>query len=98
MTETKVKKAKKWKYYTSLTFVDVKDKSKHSLFTQLYQIGVYGIWDNDSAQQGNYKPSNMVSIVKKLKALELKGTIEQLEFGREITVTEDENGFYKEVE
>jgi hypothetical protein len=96
MTDTKVKKAKKWKYYTSLTFVDAKDKSKHSLLTQLYQIGVYGIWDNDPAQQGNYKPANMVSIVKKLKDLELKGKIENLEFGREITVTE-EDGFYVEM-
>jgi hypothetical protein len=95
--ETKTKKAKKWKYHTFIKFTDAKDKSKHNLTTQLYKVGIYGIWDNDPAQQGNYTPGQMVSIVKKLKQLEMKGTIVDLEFGREITVS-DETGFFEEVE
>ena len=98
MTETKVKKATKWKYHTFLKFKDGKDNSEHTLTTQLYRTGIYGIWNNDSAQQGNYTAGQMVSINKKLKQLEVKGTIKELEFGREITVTTDEHGLYKEVE
>ena len=95
--ETKVKKAKKWKYHTSLRFTDAKDESKHNFQTQLYQVGIYGIWDGQAGQQGNYTPGQIVSIEKKLKQLEIKGTIKDLEFGREITVT-DETGFFTEVD
>ena len=95
--ETKTEKAKKWKYHTFIKFTDAKDKSKHTFQTQLYRTGIYGIWDNQAGQQGNYTAGQMVSINKKLKQLEMKGTIEDLEFGREITVTTDEHGLYKEV-
>lgn len=95
--ETKVKKAKKWKYHTHFTFTDAKDKSNHTFQTQLYKVGIYGIWDNRADAQGNYTPGQIVSIEKKMKQLEMKGTIENLEFGREITVS-DETGFFEEVE
>jgi hypothetical protein len=97
MTETKVKKSTKWKYHTYITFKDGKDNSEHTFQTQLYRTGIYGIWDNNSGQQGNYTAGQMVSINKKLKQLEIKGTIKDVEWGREITVTTDESGLYKEV-
>jgi len=100
MTETAVKKAKKWKYYTSLSFVvPTKEHGdvKQSLMTQLYQIGVYGIWNSNAGEQGSYTPNQLQSLVRKLKKAEEKGEIKDLEFGREITVT-DETGFFTEVE
>ena len=98
--ETKVKKAKKWKYYTSLSFVvPTKEHGdvKESLMTQLYQIGVYGIWNGNSSEQGSYTPNQLVTLVKKLNKAAAAGEIKDLVFGREITVTEDEKGFFVEV-
>jgi hypothetical protein len=98
--ETAVKKSKKWKYHThfSFTSTDTKVGIKHTFQTQLYQVGVYGIWDNRSEYQGNYTPNQIVSIEKKIRQHELKGKLKDLEFGREITVTTDENGLYVEVD
>ena len=95
--ETKVKKSKKFKYHTSLSFTDSHNGSKHSFQTQLYQIGVYGIWDNDSGGQGGWVPSGIVRMEKQLKKLQDEGKIKDLVFGREIVVS-DETGFWEEVE
>jgi hypothetical protein len=95
--ETKVKKSKKFKYHTSFRFTDSKDGSKHSFQTQLYKVGVYGIWDNNAGEQGGYVPSGLVKMEKKMKQLQEEGKIKDLEFGREITVSE-ETGFWEEVE
>ena len=95
--ETKVKKSKKFKYRTSMRFTDTEDGSKHELITQLYKVGVYGIWDNNSSSQGGYVPSQLVRIQKRFRQLQEEGKIKDLEFGREITVS-DETGFWEEVE
>ena len=51
---------------------------KISFSSQLYQIGVYGIINNDPAQQGNFTPMQLKAAEKKLaKALD-KGDIESL--------------------
>lgn len=42
-------------YHKSHTFIDNKG-IEHFFLTQLYQIGVYGILDNNSSMQGNYIP------------------------------------------
>jgi hypothetical protein len=100
MNDTKVKKAKKWKYHTSLSFVvPTKEHGdvKQSLVTQLYQVGVYGIWNNNSSEQGSYTPAQLQLMVKKLKKAEESGEIKELVLGREITVT-DETGLFTEVE
>ena len=97
--ETKVKKSKKWKYHKSFCFVvPTKDHGviKYSFQTQLYTCGVYGIWNNDSSEQGNYTPNQLVSMEKKFKKDFEDGKINDLVFGCEITVT-DETGFYEEV-
>jgi hypothetical protein len=96
-TMTAVKKSKKWKYHTSHSFTHVSLDKKFSFQTQLYKVGVYGILNNDAGMQMNLKPQDIVKLEKKLtKDLE-KGIIKDLEWGREITVS-DETGFYEEVE
>jgi len=95
--ETKVKKTKKFKYHTSTTFTDSEDGSKHNFVTQLYKVGVYGIFDGRSECQGGYVPSQIVKMEKSWIKLQDEGKIKDLVFGREIVVS-DETGFWKEVE
>lgn len=89
-------KSKKWTYHTSHSFVDVESGIKHTALTQLYQVGVYMIADNDPALQFNLEPKNMVSIEKRLKELELENEIKNLSFGKQITVTTID-GFYEQI-
>lgn len=86
----------KYKYHTSHSY-KTKDGTKISFQTQLYQVGVYGITNNDPSIQGNYMPGQIVSIENRLKKQEAAGNITDLVFGREITVSND-TGLWKEVE
>jgi len=93
-------KVKKWKYNTSCSFTyNTKEHGgiKQSFMTQLYQIGVYIIWNGNSAEQGSMSPDQMVTLMKRIKKLEVSGEITDLVLGREITVT-DETGFFVEVD
>ena len=94
-TKEKKKAVKKYKYYRNGSFV-FKGK-KNSFQTQLYQIGVYCIWNGNSADQGGYTPSQMQSICKKIQKDADAGNITELEWGSEIVVTTDAEGFFKEV-
>ena len=88
-------KIKKWNYHVTHSF---KDKGKETKgITQLYQIGVYMIIDNNPRLQFNITPNQMVSMERRLKKAFEKGEISDLEFGREITVIENEEGFYEEL-
>jgi hypothetical protein len=88
-------KTKKWKYHVTHSF---KDKGKETKgITQLYQIGVYMIVDNNPRLQFNITPNQMVSMERRLKKAFKEGEITDLEFGREITVIENEEGFYEEL-
>ena len=51
---------KKYKYHTSLSFVDVESGETFSFLTQLYQIGVYLIINNNPALQYNLAPSSIM--------------------------------------
>jgi hypothetical protein len=93
-TTTKPKAEKKHKYYTSGSFM-FKGK-KQSFQTQLYQIGVYCIWNSNSAEQGSYTPAQMQKLCKHMQTDADAGIITDLEFGREIIVT-TEDGFFKEI-
>lgn len=95
--ETKVKKSKKWKYHTLHSFVHIPTNTKTTFATQLYKIGVYSIVNNDPAMQFNLKPQDIVKVEKKLNKDLEEGVIKDLEFGREITVS-DETGFYEEMD
>ena len=89
-------KKKTWKYHTSHSFTDNKGK-RHNFITQLFQTGVYGIFYNDPGMQFSYSPANVVKIEKLQAKEQSSGRISDLQFGREITVTEDEYGLYVEV-
>ena len=88
---------KKWKYHVTHSFVDSTGK-KMSAITQLYQVGVYAIVNNNPAWQMSLSPNQMVTTERKLKKFAEKGEIKDLEFGLPITVIEDENGLYKKLE
>jgi len=87
---------KKWTYHKSHT-CEISGE-KQSFITQLYKVGVYAILNGESNQQFNLTPANMVGIERKLRISEIEGTITNLVFGPPITVIEDENGYYKEIE
>jgi hypothetical protein len=89
-------KQKTFTYHKSLSFIDLESGQKHSFATQLYQIGVYGILDNNSSMQGNYEPKDLVKTETKLKKLQKAGVIKDLVLGTPITVAEV-NGFWEEV-
>jgi hypothetical protein len=89
-------KNKKWSYHKSHSFKE--GENEFSGLTQLYQTGVYMIINNDSSMQFNFSPKDMVKMEKGLLKNAKAGQITDLKFGSPITVVEDENGFYKEME
>jgi hypothetical protein len=88
-------KIKKWNYHVSHSY---KIKGRECVgLTQLYQIGVYLIVNNNPKLQFNITPNQMVSMEKRMRKSFEKGEITDLEFGREITVIENESGLYEEL-
>jgi hypothetical protein len=93
--ETQVKKKSRiYKYPVSALWTE--DNVEKNYATQLYRIGVYIIFNNDSAMQGNMSPSRITKLAKNLKKAEEAGKITNLIFGREIRVS-DKSGFWEEV-
>jgi|JI9StandDraft_2_1071091.scaffolds.fasta_scaffold1468519_1 hypothetical protein len=90
-------KLKTFTYHKSHSFVDVESGQKITFATELYQIGVYGIMNNNSSMQGHYEPKNIVKAEKNFVKLQEQGIIKDLVFGTPITVAEV-NGFWEEVE
>jgi hypothetical protein len=86
------KKSKIYTYPVSAAWTE--DGVKMSYMTQLYQVGVYIIFNNDSSMQGNMKPSQMLKLVKKLKDGEKAGRITGLCPGCEISVS-NKTGFWE---
>lgn len=84
-------------YHRSHSFIVVETEERISMITQLYNIGVYAIINNDPSLQFNLQPGNIVKIEKDLNKQLKAGIIKDLKFGVEITVT-DETGFWEEVE
>lgn len=89
-------KKTKWVYHTSHSFK--LNGKKMTMASQLYQIGVYVIINNDPSMQMNMLPNDIAKHEKKLKADEGSGIITNLEFGLPITVTLNADGFYEKVE
>ena len=81
-------------YHVSHSFIE--NGSKVTCLTQLYQVGVYCIINNDPANQFCISPMSMTKIEKRLKQQDKEHIISNLEFGRAITVT-NESGFWEEV-
>ncbi len=67
------------------------------LQTQLYQIGVYTIINNNPSMQGNYSPNQLKKLEKKLQKQVDKGELKSLELGDPITVT-NKSGFWEKKE
>jgi hypothetical protein len=86
---------KSWKYNISCTFT--KNEIHYTVFTQLYKIGIYTIWNNNSNLQYNYTPNYLQKLFKRFKREFKNGEITDLKLGREIKVVEDEDGLYKEI-
>ncbi len=89
-------KSKKWKYHLTHSFKDA--EREHHAVTQLYKVGVYMIVNNDPRLQFNMTPNQMVTMERKLKKSLEKEDISDLQFGKEITVIENEDGFYEEIQ
>ena len=82
-------------YHKSHSFVD-KDGEAHTFVTQLYEVGVYGILDNNPRWQGHFTPNQIKKMEKNLQKEKNAGNIQSFELGIPITVS-DESGFWKEV-
>jgi hypothetical protein len=90
-TLTKVKK------FTYSPFHSFKIEGKeHCMQSQLYQIGVYVIYDNNSSYQGGATPSGIVKLQRRLRQAEMRSEITDLQFSIPIKVAEVE-GFWKQI-
>lgn len=67
-----------------------------TFISQLYDIGIYFIINNDPQTQRVISPNGLEKIEKRLKKEEEKGEIKDLELKLPITVT-NESGLWKEV-
>lgn len=89
-------KKTQWKYNKSAT-VTLPDGSTENFATQLYQTGVYVIWNNNAASQGRMSPASMEKMCKKIQKDLDAGKLSSVEWSSVITVTEKE-GLFVEVE
>jgi hypothetical protein len=89
------KKGKSFTYPVTATWKE--NDIERNYATQLYQTGVYIIFNNNSASQGNMTPQKMVSLAKRLKKDAKDSKITDLSFGSEITVS-DETGFWEKAQ
>lgn len=92
----KITMSKKQKIYSypRTMYIEFNDNSTFQYVTQLYQIGVYIIMNNDSQLQFNFTPKDMEKFVKNM----LKDDkIKSVDKGRIVNVQEVD-GLFKEVE
>lgn len=89
-------KKKQWKYYTSSEITHL-DGELESYKSQLYQIGVYVIFNGDPALQTTFKPTGMQKMCKQIQKDVENGTLKAVKWGREIVV-EEVDGLYVEVQ
>lgn len=88
-------KAKKKKIWTYSPFHSFKYKGvKSTMMSQLYEIGIYIIYDDDSdLQSGLNNPTPIVNIEKKLRKACDNKEITDLYFSTPIRVTTDDDGY-----
>lgn len=88
----------KKKIWTYSPFHSFKCKGKEcTMQTQVYQIGIYVIYDNDSACQSTATPANIIRLQNKLRKAEKAMEITDLKFSAPIKVTIDDSGFYIQI-
>ena len=73
------------------------DNDEVRFISQLYQLGIYAIINDDSSLQFNLGIKDVVRMEKKLNKSFKEGKIKDLEFYSPITVT-DEGGLLKEID
>ena len=88
-------KSKTYSYYMSGSFK--KDDISFSFVTQLYKTGIYTILNNDPELQFSQNPSGMVKTQKRIQEDFDNDVIQDLVWGKQITVIKDDNGLYQEV-
>jgi hypothetical protein len=93
MEQQKTAKRKTYRYPVSASWQE--EGKAMSYMTQLYQTGIYIIFNNDSSMQGTMLPQGMVKLAKKLRKGEETGKIININFGREISVS-NASGFLEE--
>ena len=91
-----VKKPRVYSYYTYASFNF--DGKNHNVKTQLYKVGIYVIWNDDPAMQGNITPHQAQKLFKEIQKDFDDEKITDLVLGRPIKVTKDEDGFLVEVD
>jgi len=82
-----MKKPKTYTYPRSAIWIH--DGKKLQYATQQYEVGTYFALyiDGRIAQQNNFVPKDVIKFAKKLQRMEAEGTIAELTFSTEITVT-----------
>lgn len=90
--------ARNKKKYTYPVAATLKKDGKvvHTVDTQLYRIGIYIMVNNNPANQSDMSPEQVVKYMKQFKQDNLNDGV-TVEFAREITVHENEDGFWEEV-
>jgi hypothetical protein len=86
-------KKKEWTYAITMK-VTLKNGSKSSVVTGLYETSVYFIINNSSSMQGNVTPKQCEDAYKKTLKDKESGKVTKLELGPIITVIEDDKGMY----
>lgn len=89
-------KKKQWKYYAS-SEITHPDDTIEKYQSQLYQTGVYVIFNDNSTQQASFSPAKMQKMCKQMQKDVENGTLKAVKWGREIVV-EEVNGLYVEVQ
>ena len=92
-----VKTKKKVYEYPITIQITYADGAIDNIITQLYQMGVYVIINNDPEMQFITSPEEIIYLEQKLKGNLESGEIKNIVFGRLIKVREDDNGLYQEV-
>lgn len=86
---------KKFKYFVS-SEITHPDGTIEKYQSQLYQTGVYVIFNDNSAQQASFSPAKMQKMNKQMQKDLDAGELKSIQWGKEITVTEVD-GLWKEV-
>lgn len=84
-----------WTFYKSATITTPESKEE-TYQSQVYQIGIYVIFNNNSSMQATFSPAQMEKMCKTMQKDLEKGIIKEIKWGPEVTVKKVDS-FWKEV-
>jgi len=67
---------------------------EHDMVSQVYNVGIYVIYDSDPKMQGTATPEGIRALQNKLKKAEIDKKITDLYLSPAIRVTKNADGFY----